>query len=266
MDKFKFTAAGLEYAAKVTTGSILTFTKGEFGDGAPNTDADVSNLTDLINPLGVLRIAKHTVEGQQVTIQTQFSNMADGTILPAFHLKEIGLFAKLQKENGEDDTDYPETLVAYAYASGDDHGDYIAETPTEFIINWPFTISNTENVSVTVSLTAYALQKDLDELKNKVDSKTHVDVMYRNETKSEPNTIFFIIDEDAPEAPENIDAVSYNNVIFAQNAPETATEENWFETEGGGDAVVTDTSKIVMQDGLLKVLKEPDENTDFLNK
>lgn len=63
----------------------------------------------------------------------------------------------------------------------------------------------------------------------------------------------------------NIDAVSYDNVIFAENAPETAEYENWFETEGG-EAHVTDTSKIVMQNGRLTVLKDPDENTTFLNE
>lgn len=63
----------------------------------------------------------------------------------------------------------------------------------------------------------------------------------------------------------NIDAVSYDNVIFAENAPETVEYENWFETEGG-ETHVTDTSKIVMQNGRLAVLKEPDENTTFLNE
>lgn len=97
--------------------------------------------------------------------------------------------------------------------------------------------------------------------------KIHVDVMYRDEDKKEPNMIYFIIDEDAPEeVPDNINAVSYDNVIFAEHAPETAEAENWFETEGGGEADVTDMSKIVMHNGLLKVLKEPDETTDFLNE
>ena len=268
MDRFYFTAAGMNYAAKTAVGYILQFTRGKFGSGLPETD--VGSMTDLVDPLGELSISKKSTNGNQVTIQTQFTNVVGDTTLPAFHLTEIGLFGKLLTPDGLEDPASPEILIGYAYVTGDDNGDYIPNTPTEFIINWPFSISNTENVSVTVSLTAYALQKDLDELKNKVDSKTHVDVMYRDEDKKEPNTIYFIIDEDAPEeVPENIDAVSYNNVIFAQNAPETAEAENWFETDGttsGGDAGVTDTSKIVMQDGLLKVLKEPDENTDFLNK
>ena len=54
-------------------------------------------------------------------------------------------------------------------------------------------------------------------------------------------------------------------VIFAKNTPETTAAENWFETEGG-EAGAADATKIVMQNGMLKVLKTPDENTDFLNE
>ena len=86
--------------------------------------------------------------------------------------------------------------------------------------------------------------------------------MYRNEDKSDINMVYFIIDEDAP---EETNAVSYNNVIFSSEEPETATAENWFQLEGGGEEGVTDTTKIVMQDGLLKVLKEPEDDTTFLN-
>lgn len=101
-----------------------------------------------------------------------------------------------------------------------------------------------------------------DKLPEAIGNKNHVDVMYRNEDKNEPNTIYFIIDEDAS---DNINAVSYNNVIFAENTPETTAAENWFETEGG-EAGAADATKIVMQNGILKVLKTPDENTDFLNE
>lgn len=106
------------------------------------------------------------------------------------------------------------------------------------------------------------VSKCLKELQEAIGNKSHVDVMYRNEDKNEPNTIYFVIDEDAS---DNINAVSYNNVIFAENTPETTAAENWFETEGG-EAGAADATKIVMQNGILKVLKTPDENTDFLNE
>ena len=93
-------------------------------------------------------------------------------------------------------------------------------------------------------------------------NKKHVDIMYRNEDKSDINMVYFIIDEDAP---EETNAVLYNNVIFSSEEPKTATAENWFQLEGGGEEGVTDTTKIVMQDGLLKVLKEPEDDTTFLN-
>ena len=161
MDKFIFTAKGLEYAAKTATGSVLMFTKGKFGSGT--TSGDVANLTNLINPLGELQISKKTVTENQVTIETQFTNtVSDSATLPPFHLTEIGLFAKLQTSGGADDSQYPETLVCYAHATGSDAGDYIPSTPTEFIINWPFSVSNADNVQITVGLGAFALQRDLD--------------------------------------------------------------------------------------------------------
>ena len=150
MDKFIFTAKGLEYAAKTATGSVLMFTKGKFGSGT--TSGDVANLTNLINPLGELQISKKTVTENQVTIETQFRNtVSDSATLPPFHLTEIGLFAKLQTSGGADDSQYPETLVCYAHVTGSDAGDYIPSTPTEFIINWPFSVSNADNVQISYS-------------------------------------------------------------------------------------------------------------------
>ena len=110
----------------------------------------------------------------------------------------------------------------------------------------------------------------LTELQSTVAGQKHVDLMYRDEDKSESNTVYFIIDADAPESAgvetaEEINAVAYSNVIFAEDEPETADAENWFKTEEG-DTGVSSTSKIVMQDGLLKVLTEPEEDTTFLNE
>ncbi|MDO5397202.1 MAG: hypothetical protein Q4G33_04660, partial [bacterium] len=177
MEQFYFTKIGQKYAAKTATGSIMEFTIGKFGDGIPV--AEPMDLTDLVSPLGELFIFKKTSEGNQVVVQTQFTNVINGEILPAFHLKEIGLFAKLRTADGKEDKDNPETLVAYAHVMGDDYGDYIPNTPTEFIINWPFQISNSQNVSVNVGLMSYALQKDFEELKETVESKPHVAVVYR---------------------------------------------------------------------------------------
>ena len=92
MDKFIFTKKGMSYAAKTATGSRLMFTRGKFGNGVAE---DASLLEDLVKPLGELHIAKKTVDGNQVTVETQFSNVVNGSPLSEFHLKEIGLFAKV---------------------------------------------------------------------------------------------------------------------------------------------------------------------------
>ena len=109
-----------------------------------------------------MAIKKQEANGNNITITTQFSNKVDGVILNPFYLKEIGLYAKLTDENGNDDANNPETLVAYAYALGEDQGDRIPGALTEFIINWPCTVSNTSNVTVTTASIVYVPQDEFD--------------------------------------------------------------------------------------------------------
>ena len=104
---------------------------------------------------------------------------------------------------------------------------------------------------------------------NELQSRTNVEVVYRDETGSgEANTLCFVIDEDKPdipESPEEINAVAFDNVAFAEEAPIDGKTENYFEVSGGSEGAGVDTGKkIVMQNGKLTVLDEPDEDTVFL--
>lgn len=156
MELFYVTSKGLEYFAQTAVGKTVHFTKGKFGDGV--TTGNVAELTDLINPIGEMGLLKTATTASGAIITTQFSNMkSDGSLINTFYLKEIGLFAKVVNADGTDDELKPETLVAYAFATGD--GDRISGTNlTEFVYNWPCSISNTENVTVTIGSVVYAKQ------------------------------------------------------------------------------------------------------------
>lgn len=111
--------------------------------------------------------------------------------------------------------------------------------------------------------------KQIDQILYKLQSRTNVEVVYRDETGSgEANTLCFVIDEDkpdSPESPEEINAVAFDNVAFADEAPTDGKTENYFEVSGGSESAGVDTGKkIVMQNGKLTVLDEPDEDTVFL--
>ena len=152
-DKFIVTNKGQEYIAKAAAGKTLLFTKGKFGNGQP-TGAQAT-MTDIVSSLGTLAVSKYKSEGNQTIVTTQFSNRVNGSILPAFHLTEVGLYGKVQGDSSS-----PETLLLYATVP-ESQSDYIQQTLTEFILNWPITFSaeSTINVEIDDSL-AYPTLND----------------------------------------------------------------------------------------------------------
>lgn len=160
MEKFYPTKAGLEYAALTAQGKIIEFTKGKFGDGIRSTE-NITELTDLIHPLGELPISKKSVKNSTIITTTQFSNRVGGSILPTFYLMEIGLFAKVVNADGTDDDEHPETLIGYAF---DGHGDKIIGTSlSEFIINIPLTVADVNNVTVDIDSLVYPTLKQFED-------------------------------------------------------------------------------------------------------
>lgn len=147
---FYTTAKGDEYLARSMLGKTLVITAGKFGNGALPSGSDLTSLTDLVSPLGPLVISKKTAAGNMLKVTTQFSNKVGGSIMAPFHLMEIGLFGKLTNADGTDDPSYPETLILYTNALTQTKADYIPDVLTEFIINWPMTISSTQDVTVVI--------------------------------------------------------------------------------------------------------------------
>ena len=174
MEKFYPTKAGIEYAALTAQGKIIEFTKGKFGDGVRSTE-NITELTDLIHPLGELPISKKSVKNSTIITTTQFSNRVGGSILPTFYLMEIGLFAKVVNADGTDDDEHPETLIGYAF---DGHGDKIIGTSlSEFIINIPLTVADVNNVTVDIDSLVYPTLKQFE---NEVNTRKTEDEELQN--------------------------------------------------------------------------------------
>ena len=174
MEKFYPTKAGIEYAALTAQGKIIEFTKGKFGDGVRSTE-NITELTDLIHPLGELPISKKSVKNSTIITTTQFSNRVGGSILPTFYLMEIGLFAKVVNADGNDDDEHPETLIGYAF---DGHGDKIIGTSlSEFIINIPLTVADVNNVTVDIDSLVYPTLKQFE---NEVNTRKTEDEELQN--------------------------------------------------------------------------------------
>lgn len=161
---FYTTDRARQYIAKATAGHKLVFTRGQYGNGELAGGTAVLSMTELISPLAALPISKKVTADDRVIIKTQFSNLVNGNLLEPFHLMEAGIFGKVVNEDGTDDEDCPETLMFYANAQTKEKADYIPSVLTEFLLNWPFTISNAENVTVKISESMiYPTMEDLNE-------------------------------------------------------------------------------------------------------
>lgn len=266
------TSAGLDLLSKVQAGTQLVLTRVVIGSGFITDDESAEELTNLVS-----LIPSHSSQesGTSATVDITY-NRAEGDGKTAlrvkvqngdtdFYLREIGIMAQ--------DPDNGEILYAYTCCTGDTNGmpAYNGQNRIEDNFTLITKIGNADNLTVNITLPAEVKQEDFDKLKSEMESKTHIAVAYRNEAiNKQPNTVCFIIDEDKPVDPEeleNVNTVSYSNVLFSEKEPETASEENWFETTDGGESIAEEsTTKVVMQNGLLKVLREDDNETTFINK
>ena len=148
---FYTTNKGRQYIARAVAGKNLVITKALYGDGEMPDGAEIPSMTALVSPLADLPISKKSITEDSVTIKTQFSNKVNGQILMPFYLMEAGIFGKVKNADGTDDEDCPETLLYYANALTKEKADYIPGTLTEFIMNWPLTISSAESVTVEIN-------------------------------------------------------------------------------------------------------------------
>lgn len=148
---FYITDIGQRYIARAVGGKTLVLTKGQYGNGALPEGSVATSMTELVSPLADMQISKQSSMNNTVTTTTQFSNKVNGVLLDPFYFMEAGIFGKVKNADGKDDEDSPEALLFYANAQTQDKADYIPKSLTEFILNWPLTISNSSNVTVEIN-------------------------------------------------------------------------------------------------------------------
>ena len=198
---FYTTNTGHSYIAKAVAGKSLVLTKGQFGDGALPTDVSITSVTELIAPLGDMPISKQSPMKNCVTITTPFSNKVNGSIIPPFNFMEAGLWGKVTNEDGSDDEDAPEALLFYANALSAEKADYIPGVLTEYILNWPLTIS--EASSVTVEINKSLVYPTMEEFNERTSLKitaegtgSEITVTTGNDTLSDGQQLTITLPED----------------------------------------------------------------------
>ena len=149
--KITLTSLGANLLAAAMNGETLTFTKAQYGSGAP-PGSDWTSIIELVQLQGDLIIDSTTRSGQFVTLNVTMSNV---NIHVPFWFREIGVWAKT-------DT-LPEALFGYTNA-----GDFADFVPAEggaspFARQMPLRmwISNAANVSVIIGDLAYVTFPDM---------------------------------------------------------------------------------------------------------
>ncbi|MDO5397476.1 MAG: phage tail protein, partial [bacterium] len=172
------TSKGLRLQAKAQTGIPLVIKSVVVGDGYLPEGTDVIQMTSLINQIADAHtdIISNEVKSDGFTYLE--ARISSGEA--AFFLREIGIIA----------TDPDEGDILYAYANADDYADFIPasdESVTIQDITLVTAVGNAENIEVNVSISAGISRNDfenlkaqLTELKETVESKPHVAVVYRN--------------------------------------------------------------------------------------
>lgn len=148
--KLSFTNAGRALQAKALLGTPLVFTKIALGSGSLN-GRDPATFTSLLESKVSISISKITREGQQVTIEANFSNQDNKT---GFYWREVGLFAN-DPTLGE---------ILYCYGNAGTLAEYIQPSTSSWIekvITLTAVVGNAQNVTATINSAAYATKKDI---------------------------------------------------------------------------------------------------------
>ena len=164
LEGFFITAKGSEYFAKAAAGKKLKFTIGKFGSGVLDEAVNPATVTEMVEPLGTLPITKIKTEGDKATITTAFSNRVGNSILTEFNLTEVGLYGRVETEDGVVDPEGTEALLLYSYTTPE-KSDFVPATLTEYIITFPIVIAGSANVTAVIDESlVYVTHKEFEEL------------------------------------------------------------------------------------------------------
>lgn len=158
------TQKGLNLVAKAQAGqAIIKFTKAAAGDGSYSDGESLSGLTSLKSQRQEMPINDVAVVNENtVYLKFVISNFSDNqTVNRGYYVKEVGVFAEDPEEG--------EILYAVAVAVNDQwdympayNGLHAATILMEFYTE----VCNAESVTIISGSGAYALQEDLEDLRN----------------------------------------------------------------------------------------------------
>jgi hypothetical protein len=156
------TVKGRNLLAKAQIGTTLTFTKIKLGDGLWPSNADPTQLNDLVSPKLNLPIQEIRLVGDG-TVRLRFVLTNTG-LSQGFFMREIGIYAQ--------DPDIGEILYAVAYAG--DRADFIPAdgiTKVENVVDIYTVIANAQNVTAVISDTVIlATKQDIETVKPEASS------------------------------------------------------------------------------------------------
>lgn len=141
------TNSGQKMLAKMTSGSVLTFTKVVVGDGILDASADIRTVAEVINEVATLPIDSVTKSADnKVTIRAVLNN---GNLEKGFYFREKGIYGTT------DGTD--ECLIFYANNGAfAEWIDVLGTQLIEKVLRTIVTFSDGESVNITLSHSAYA--------------------------------------------------------------------------------------------------------------
>ena len=244
------TAAGINLVAESLTGEkTISFSTAKSSSYAYPEGTNFSELTDLQDVMQIVEPSSaQVINGNIVQTTVRFSNEK---VENDYLIQTIGLYAKIN--------DSDEILFSVLQAiTPDQMPKQNPVSPTAYIYNIQTLVNQASQITVTVNPAGTATVQDIINLKKYIDGMRKVVIGPEN-TELENNTILLIVED----APQEFDAVSYNNIILSDTPPDGNTE-NWADSSAGKrSANISDTGGMKVLAGKLTVGAQPESDTTF---
>lgn len=157
------TEKGLALNTKANAGQTsILFTKAATGSGIYTEEQDMSKVTAIKEQQQTFNFVKKEIENRHTVVLRVIINNED--LEEGYQIREFGLFAE--------DPDEGEILYSIATSvegQADTLPAYSENGLVTMTVDSYVTVSNAENVSITMEEGAYALQEDMDALEGRVD-------------------------------------------------------------------------------------------------
>lgn len=231
--KYILTAQGERYMARVNAEMMrMHLTQVKVGSG---TAPDPGQLTELVSPKQTIQIEKKEQYGNQATLKCLLTNLQ---VEEEYLLQQCGVYAY-------DAVDGQEMLVIIGQDEQGERVPAAQDRVVQWVVNIAWKISSAAEIVFDISVNDFVtkgyLQDQLEGMKRVL--------IGPESTEIENNTILLIVED----APQDFDAVAFDNMVFSDTPPENGNIENWADT-GGDMKVLT---------GNLTVGAQPEDDTTF---